>query len=71
MFEAFPDLSKLPDGTLIQPGVAAKALDVSYDTVVRYMNRGLLARVKIGPRMLRTTVGSVRQIMQQSGVGAA
>ena len=48
---------------------AAALLAVSLNTVNRYMNTGLLRRIKIGPRVVRIDPASVRELLN-SGKGA-
>ena len=48
---------------------AAALLSVSLNSVNRYMNTGLLRRVKIGPRVVRIDPASVRELLN-SGKGA-
>lgn len=43
---------------------AAALLSVSLNSVNRYMNTGLLRRVKIGPRVVRIDPASVRALLQ-------
>ncbi|WP_294508145.1 helix-turn-helix domain-containing protein [uncultured Victivallis sp.] len=42
---------------------AAALLSVSLNSVNRYMNTGLLRRVKIGPRVVRIDPASVRELL--------
>lgn len=48
---------------------AAALLSVSLNSVNRYMNTGLLRRVKIGPRVVRIDPASVRELLN-GGKGA-
>lgn len=48
---------------------AAALLAVSLNTVNRYMNTGLLRRIKIGPRVVRIDPASVRELLN-GGKGA-
>ena len=43
---------------------AAALLAVSLNTVNRYMNTGLLRRIKIGPRVVRIDPASVRKLIK-------
>ena len=55
--------SAIPERPLTRQEAAA-LLAVSLNTVNRYMNTGLLRRIKIGPRVVRIDPASVRKLIK-------
>lgn len=55
--------SAIPEKPLTRQEAAA-LLAVSLNTVNRYMNTGLLRRIKIGPRVVRIDPASVRKLIK-------